>query len=106
MAKYLFCASYTAEGAKGLLKEGGSSRCATIEEMIGGLGGTMECMYYAFGDTDVYLIADLPDAASAAALSLTVGSSGAASVKTVALVPTEDIDAAGKKSVAYRAPGR
>ena len=106
MAKYLFCASYTADGAKGLLEEGGSSRRAVVEEMVSGMGGSVECMYYAFGETDVYLIADLPAAASAAALSLTASSTGAIHAKTVALMSPEEIDEAAKKSVAYRAPGK
>lgn len=52
MAKYMFQASYTAEGAKGLLKEGGSRRRATIEQTMKGLGGRLEAFYYAFGETD------------------------------------------------------
>ena len=77
MPKYLFEASYTSEGIKGLLKEGGSSRRAKVEEMIRGLGGKLEAFYYALGEPDAYTIADLPDAATAAAVSLRVNASGA-----------------------------
>ena len=105
MAKYLFCGNYTAEGAKGLLKDGGSSRRGVIEEMVGNLGGSVECLYFALGETDVYLIADLPDVASATALSLTAGGSGAIQAKTVALIEPEVVDAASKMSVTYRPPG-
>ena len=105
MPKYLFEGSYTTEGTKGLLKEGGSSRRARVEEMIRGLGGKLEAFYYAIGETDSYTIADLPDAVTAAALSLTVNAAGAVQLKTVALVTPEEIDQASKKSVSYRPPG-
>ena len=105
MPKYLFAVSYTAEGAKGLLTEGGSSRRAMVDKMVGGLGGTVECMYYAFGDTDIYLIADLPDAASATAMSLAGSASGAAVIRTVPLISVEEVDDATKKTVGYTPPG-
>ncbi len=105
MAKYLFIGSYTAEGARGLLREGGSGRRKVAEEVVRSLGGSVEAYYFGFGSDDFYLIADLPDHAAAAALSLTVGSSGAISMRTVVLLTPEDIDAATKRSVEYRAPG-
>ena len=77
MAKFLIKASYTIEGAKGLLKEGGSSRKEAVEQMIQGMGGTLEAFYFAFGDPDAFVIADVPDTVTAAALSLTVSASGA-----------------------------
>ena len=73
MPKYLFQASYTAEGVRGILKEGGSSRRDHIAELARGLGGTLESFYFAFGGTDAFVIAELPDNATAAAVSLAVG---------------------------------
>jgi uncharacterized protein with GYD domain len=105
MPKYLFQASYTAEGAKGLLKEGGSQRRATIEQTCKNLGGRLEAFYYAFGETDAFVIVDLPDHASTAAASLAVCASGAASVRTVVLMSPEEMDQAAKKTVSYRPPG-
>jgi uncharacterized protein with GYD domain len=105
MAKYLFQASYTLDGTRGLIKEGGSSRRTTIEQMVKGLGGKLESFYYAFGETDVFLIVDLPDATSAAACSLSVSAAGGARVTTIPLMTPEEIDAVAKKSVRYRAPG-
>jgi uncharacterized protein with GYD domain len=105
MAKFLFQASYTIDGTRGLIKEGGSSRRAAIEQMVKGLGGKLESCYYAFGKTDVFLVAELPDATSAAAISLTVGASGGARVTTITLMTPEEVDVAAKKSVRYRAPG-
>lgn len=105
MAKYLFQASYTTEGAKGLLKEGGSIRKAAIEELVSGLGGSVECVYFAFGGDDVYVIAECPDHESAAAASMRVAASGAVSARTIVLLTPEQIDAASRKSVRYTAPG-
>jgi len=106
MAKYLFEARYTAEGAKGVAREGGTGRRAAIAKMTESVGGKMEAFYYAFGDIDAYVIVDVPDAISAAAVALAVNQGGGASVKTVVLISPEDMDKAGKKAVDYRAPGR
>ena len=106
MATYLIEATYTAKGAKGLIQEGGSSRRATVSDMIQKLGGTIEAFYYAFGAVDAYVIVDLPTAASAAAFSLSVNQAGAVQVKTHVLLTPEEVDAAAKECVDYRAPGQ
>jgi uncharacterized protein with GYD domain len=106
MAKYLVQVSYTAEGAKGLLKDGGTKRRALVEQMISALGGKLETFYFAFGDVDAYVIVEAPDDVSAVAVSLSVNASGAVSLKTTRLLTPEDIDQAAKKTVAYRAPGQ
>ena len=105
MPKYLLQASYTAEGTKGLAKEGGSRRRAYIDELVKKLGGKLETFYYAFGEADVVVIADLPDAETAAAISLAVNGSGAVRARTSVLLTPEQMDQASKKSVAYRPPG-
>lgn len=105
MAKYLIEGSYTAEGTKGLLKEGGTSRREAVQSLAASVGGKVESFYYAFGGTDVYVVLDVPDNVSAAALALTAAGSGAVSLKTVVLLTPEEIDQAVKKSPAYRAPG-
>jgi uncharacterized protein with GYD domain len=105
MPKFMVKASYTSEGAKGLLKEGGTSRRATVQKIIEGLGGKVEAFYFAYGEHDAYVISDLPDAASGLALSLAVNASGAVRLSTIPLITPEEIDAASKKTVAYRAPG-
>ena len=106
MAKYLIKASYSVEGAKGLLEQGGSARREAVTKMIEGLGGTVESFYYAFGEPDAYTIADVPDAVTAAAISLTVNAAGAAAISMTALITPEEIDQASRKSVAYRPPGQ
>ena len=103
--KFMIQASYTAEGARGLLKDGGSARRAAVQKIVEGAGGTLESFYYAYGDHDVVAISDMPDAASALALSLAVNASGAVRLSTIPLITPEEIDAASKKSMTYRAPG-
>lgn len=106
MPKYLVQANYIDEGIKGLLKEGGSKRREAIEKLFKSVGGAIEAFYYAFGDTDAYIIADLPDNATAAGLALTVASSGKVTCKTTVLVTPEEIDQATKKAPSYRPPGQ
>lgn len=106
MAKYLIEGNYASEGLKGLLKDGGSSRRAAVEKLAGSLGGTIEAFYYAFGDTDLFVIADMPDNVTAAAVSLTVGATGSVTTKVTVLLTAEDVDAAAKKSPSYRPPGK
>ena len=105
MPKFMIKASYTAEGARGLLKEGGTGRRASVQKLIEGLGGKVEAFYFAYGEDDAYLIVEVPDAASGLALSLAVNASGAVRLSTIPLITPEEIDAAAKKSVQYRAPG-
>ncbi|GIW25827.1 GYD domain-containing protein [Meiothermus sp.] len=106
MPKYLVQVNYVGEGIQGLLKEGGSSRKAAAEALAKSVGGQIEVMYFAFGEHDVYAIADLPNHQAAAALSLTLGASGRVTCKTTVLLTPEDVDAAAKLSPSYRAPGR
>ena len=104
MPKYLFEARYTAEGVKGLVRDGGTGRRAAIDKACVSAGGKLEAMYFAFGDVDAYVVADLPDNVSAAALALAVNQAGAATTRTVVLMTAQEVDAAGKKTVAYSPP--
>ena len=106
MPKYLIQANYVGEGLKGLLKEGGSSRRATVDKLLGSVGGRVEAFYYAFGDTDAFVIVDVPDNVTAAACSLTINATGTVSTKITVLLTAEEIDAAAKKTLAFRPPGQ
>ena len=106
MARFLFQASYSPEGIKGVLKDGGTGRRTAVEAAVKSLGGKLEGFYYAFGNTDVYVIVDGLDNATAAAFSMGVGSTGSLSrLKTTVLMTPEEIDQAAKKTMSYRAPG-
>jgi uncharacterized protein with GYD domain len=105
MPKFLITASYTADGSRGLLQEGGTGRKRALEQALQSMNGKLEAMYYAFGDTDVVLIADVPDNVSGLALSLAANASGTVNVHSTPLITVEEMDAACKKSVAYRGAG-
>ncbi len=105
MAKFLIQGSYTAEGAKGLIKEGGSGRKAAVQKALEGIGGTLDAMYYSLGGDDVMLICNMPDTTSALALSLAVNASGAVRISTTPLLSVEEVDEACKKAVNYRPAG-
>jgi uncharacterized protein with GYD domain len=106
MAKYLVEANYVGDGIKGLLKEGGTSRRAAVEAAAKTVGGSVEAFYYAFGETDAYVIIDIPDNVTTAALALTIAATGTVTLKTTALLTPEEIDQAVKKSPSYRPPGQ
>ena len=105
MPKFLFKASYSADGVKGVQSAGGTSRRDAVADLAKSVGGSLESFYFAFGDADVYTIVDLPDNESATAVALTVNAAGGAAVRTVVLLTPEEVDAAAKRSVDYRPPG-
>ncbi|PYS34874.1 MAG: GYD domain protein [Acidobacteria bacterium] len=106
MPKYLLQGSYTSEGAKGLLKEGGSQRRAAVEKSLQPLGAKIEAFYYSLGEDDVYVIVDAPDNITVAAMSMAVNAAASVRLKTTVLLTTQEIDSAAKKGVDYRPPGR
>ncbi|RJG08061.1 GYD domain-containing protein [Noviherbaspirillum cavernae] len=105
MPKYLIEANYVGKGVDGLLKEGGTRRRTAIDELFKSMGGTVEAFYFAFGDTDVFVIGELPDNATATALALKINAAGAATCKTTVLITPQEVDDAVKKSGVYRPPG-
>ena len=105
MPKYLIQASYTLDGVKGVQSKGGSSRREAVTHAVEGVGGSLESFYFAFGDSDAYVVVELPDNEAAAAVALTVNASGGATTTTTLLLTPEEVDSAAKKSVDYRPPG-
>ena len=105
MSKYLIRASYTTEGVKGLLKDGGSKRVRAVEEALKPLGAKVESFYFALGEADVYLIVDAPDVETVSAVSMVTNASGAVRLSTTVLMTPQQVDEAVKKSVAYTPPG-
>jgi uncharacterized protein with GYD domain len=105
MPKYLLEVNYTLDGVRGVLAKGGSARKAAAQAAAKSLGGKLESFYFAFGGTDVFAVADMPDNAAAAALALTVTGAGGATVRTVVLLTPDEIDAATNQKVKYTPPG-
>ena len=105
MPKFLLEASLTTQGVKGVQSEGGTARRDAVRSAIESSGGQLESFHFAFGDRDVYVVADFPDNESATAMALAVNASGAVTVKTTVLLTPEEVDAATQRSVEYRPPG-
>ena len=104
MPRFLFIGEYAPQAAKAILAVGGTARRAAIADMATEVGGRLESFDFAFGTDDVYSIAELPDARTAAALALTINGSGVARVRTVVLMTPEEVDAAGQIRPDYRPP--
>jgi len=106
MPKFLLSGSYTQEGVKGVLKDGGSKRVKVVKKLCESLGGKLETMYFAFGDDDFFTIIEGPDNIGTIAATMLVNASGAVKVKTTVLIDPKEMDKATKISAAYSAPGK
>ncbi len=105
MSRYMFRASYTLEGLQGLMKEGGTGRKKAVETLAASVGGQLLSFDYSFGADDIYVVCELPDDETAAALSMRIGASGSATIQTIKLLSPEQIDAALDRELEYRKPG-
>ena len=105
MRKFLAKAKYNADGARALMKEGGSGRVAAVTKATKAIGGKVESFYFAYGGDDAFVIVDVPDEAAALALSLAVNASGSVTLELVPLITPKQMDEAAKVTVKYRAPG-
>lgn len=105
MQKYLFYGSYTPEGYKGLLAEGGSVRIGVAKQALQSVGGSLEAFYYSNGEQDFYIIVNLPDNVSSTAITLAGNASGTFRIRAVALLTPEEMDEAVKMKVDFRPPG-
>jgi uncharacterized protein with GYD domain len=106
MPRFLLIVNYAPEGARALMSSGGSARKSVVEKTASSLGGRLESFDFAFGNDDAYTVVDLPDSESAAALALTVSSSGSVRVRTVVLLTPEQIDRASQIHPEYVPPGQ
>lgn len=86
MPKFFIVASYTAEGLQGLRKDKATGRRAAVSRALESMGGRLEAMYYALGDYDVVVIADLPNRVSVAGFAFVVAASGLVDTKTTPLL--------------------
>ena len=107
MPRYLSLFKYSAEGAKGFLKEKATARETAARKAAESVGGKIETFYWVgTGEYTGIVISELPDAASGAALIAMVASTGAFSeFKSIELLTANEIDRALGKSMAYRPPG-
>ena len=105
MPKYLITANYTAEGMAGVRAAGAKSRVDAVSTMLEAMGGKLESFYFAFGDTDVFAIAEAPDDEAVAAVAIAINASGMVSISTTKLLSVDQIDEALRRTVDYQPPG-
>ena len=105
MPKYMISANYTAQGMEGVRSAGAKSRIDAVSSMLEAMGGRLESFHFAFGDTDVFAIAEVPDDEAAAAVAIAINSSGAVNIRTTKLLTVEQIDEALRRTVNYQPPG-
>ena len=105
MAKFLVTVTYSADGAAGLRKDGGTKRRKAATKAAESVGGKVESFYFSFGAQDALVIVDMPDSVAAAALSLAINASGAVRATTTPLLTPEEMDKASSRKTAYKAPG-
>lgn len=98
MPHYLHQVSYSREGWAALLANP-QNRIEAVRPAIEKLGGKIEAAWFAFGEYDVIVIAELPDNVSAAAISMAFAGGGACkAVQTTPLISPEEALQAFKKA--------
>ena len=106
MPFYLIQASYTAPAVGAMIKNP-QDRAAAVGPMMEKMGGKLHGLWFTFGEYDIVAIAETPDAVTAAAISMAIGSSGAMSAyRTTPLMTSAEATEAMKKAagVGYQAP--
>jgi uncharacterized protein with GYD domain len=111
MAKYVVFFTYTSDSWERLIKNPEFDRSAAMRQLAGSMGGSLDSIYWMFGPYDGFDIVDVPDSVSAAALSVTLTSSGAFDhVETHELLSEQQMGHALERgrdsSQVFRAPGR
>ena len=108
MPKFITFFSYTADSAKAMIDRP-SDRSAAVKTLVEAMGGTLEGFYWMHGKHDGFVLSDLPDGVSAAAVAAAVGATGAvAGVETHQIFDQDEqsaiVERAGTASNAYKPP--
>lgn len=106
MPLYLGRFSYTQQAIKAMVDQP-QDRATAAAEVAESLGGKLIGFWFAFGEYDGVYLMEAPDNATAAALAMAVGGSGALSkVETTVLLDTNEAQEAMRKaaSATYRPP--
>ncbi|MEU4481749.1 GYD domain-containing protein [Micromonospora sp. NPDC023966] len=105
MAMFLLRSTYTADGLNGLIRDGGTKRVDVVRKMVEEAGGRVESMYFAFADDDTYVLCEMPDHRTVAALAIAIGAAGGLQVQVTPLLTPADVDEATRTRTDYTAPG-
>jgi len=103
--KFLLESTYTTDGVKGLVADGGTKRAEIARKAIEGSGGRIESLYFSFGKYDTYVVCDLPDHKAAAALVIAIRAAGGVDTRVVPVLTPEEVDEATRTKPPYQAPG-
>ncbi|MFC8616759.1 GYD domain-containing protein [Micromonospora purpureochromogenes] len=106
MAKFLLKSTYTVEGLKGLVKDGGTKRAEVVRKMIEEAGGRMESLHFAFAEDDTYVVCDLPDQKTVAALAVAIGATGSVRVQITPVLTPAEVDEATRMETTFTPPGQ
>ncbi|MFC4020364.1 GYD domain-containing protein [Micromonospora sp. GCM10011542] len=106
MAKFLLRSTYTIDGVRGLVNDGGTKRADVVRKTIEAAGGQMESLYFGFGDHDTYVLCDLPDNSAAAGLAISIRAAGGVDTKITPLLTAQEVDGATHQRAEYAPPGR
>jgi uncharacterized protein with GYD domain len=98
MPLYMSQFAYTPEAWANLTKNP-QDRTEAIGELAKKMGGRLVNLYYAFGEHDGFVISDVPDDTSAAALAMAAAAAGhVRSIRTTRLFTAQEAVAAMKKA--------
>jgi uncharacterized protein with GYD domain len=110
MSKFAFFFSYTSDAWARMISAPGD-REAAVRQVLGSIGGSLDCVYWMLGSWDGFAVGDVPDGVSAAAASIAVTSSGAFKKnETYELLTHEQLGQALQRASgvaqAFQPPGR
>jgi uncharacterized protein with GYD domain len=110
MPHYMLSCNYSAESKSAMIANP-VDRTKAASAAVEAVGGKLHSAFMTFGETDIIVIYEVPDAIASAALAMTLGASGAfSSIKTTALLTTaEGVKAfkmSGDTKAAYKPPSR
>ncbi|MEU5720799.1 GYD domain-containing protein [Micromonospora sp. NPDC047738] len=103
---FLLQSTYTIDGVKGLITDGGTRRAQVVRNTIEANGGRMDSLHFSFGKYDTYVLCDLPDHKSAAALAIAIRAAGGVDTRVIPLITPAEIDEATRAEPPYEPPGR
>lgn len=105
MPRFLLESTYTPDGVKGLVADGGTKRAEVARRAIEGCGGRMESLFFSFGKYDTYAVCELPDHKAAAALAIAIRAAGGVHTRISPVLTPEEVDEATRTKLSYQAPG-
>ncbi len=105
MAKFISFARYTAQGAKGMLKNSAAAREASIRRAVEGAGGKVLSVYWTQGRYNFVLISEGEDETTGVMLQLAAQAAGIADdFETMRLFDAAAIDGAMRHAAHYKPP--